>query len=79
MVGYLYLKIWSNFSCGSGCQDCVWIQYADAIHKYFEDYPQLKTPEKWNKVQNLLRHNIEDVNYRAYIEMEMKSKFFSKD
>jgi hypothetical protein len=65
------------FSCGSGCYNCVWIQYADAVHKYFDDHPCIeRTPRKWQKIHDLLGRNVPDVNLRAYLEMEMKHKFF---
>jgi hypothetical protein len=62
--------------CGSGCHNCVWIQYADAVSKYLDENREIKrTKKRWNKIKDIMDRNIPDVNLRAYLEMEMKAKY----
>ncbi|KAI6183242.1 Oxidoreductase-like domain-containing protein [Aphelenchoides bicaudatus] len=64
--------------CGSGCYNCVWIQYADEVAKYFDDHPAIeRTPDKWDKIKQLLDANVPDPNLKTYLAMEMEHKFFS--
>uniref|UniRef100_A0AC34Q6N1 Oxidoreductase-like domain-containing protein n=1 Tax=Panagrolaimus sp. JU765 TaxID=591449 RepID=A0AC34Q6N1_9BILA len=69
--------------CGSGCANCVWIQYADEISAYF-DQPKVqpsnahKILNKYKAVKEEMEKNVEDENLRSYLLMEIKAKLAKK-
>jgi len=70
--------------CGSGCQNCVWIQYADDVSAYFEkpkDDPPVgaaKILNKFKAVKKEMEKHVEDPNLRSYLLMEIKAKLAEK-
>ena len=54
--------------CGSGCQNCVWLNYADEMIRFYEGNVE---PDK---IMEGLK-GIQDPNLRMFLEMEMKFKF----
>lgn len=60
--------------CGSGCQNCVWIQYAEAVHHFMEQHPSPTMADSSVKVAKLMEENVKDPNLRAYLMMEIKMK-----
>lgn len=50
--------------CGSGCQNCVWIAYAEEIMQYFQD--------GGHTARKLVLDQIEDVNMRAFVGMQLR-------
>ncbi|KAI6230452.1 hypothetical protein M3Y99_01064400 [Aphelenchoides fujianensis] len=63
--------------CGSGCHNCIWIQYADAVEDHLHEHhaEEAGTPEeRWAKIERILALKVPDPNLRMYLEMEMKSK-----
>ena len=58
--------------CMSGCANCVWLDYADAMVSYYSARGQGVA------LQDLLttmRSNVEDPMVKTFIEMELKSKY----
>ena len=58
--------------CMSGCANCVWLDYADAMVAYYSARGQGVA------LQDLLttmRSNVEDPMVKTFIEMELKSKY----
>lgn len=50
--------------CGSGCQNCVWIPYAEEITQYFQD--------GGHTARKMVLDQIEDVNIRAFVGMQLR-------
>jgi len=65
-----------DMCCGQGCMNCVWIKYADDLSHYLGAHETRQGDEaaKWKEIETLLEHNVEDVNLRAYLGMEIKAK-----
>ncbi|CAD5226342.1 unnamed protein product [Bursaphelenchus xylophilus] len=62
--------------CGSGCQNCIWIEYAEKVGQFFKEHPEgnkLTAAQKEEKIQRLLRENVTDTNLRAYLSIEVKT------
>ena len=59
--------------CGSGCQNCVYLQYADDLMKYYH--------KKYSNSNEGLREALNEVNkltdenLKSYLVMEMNMKF----
>jgi len=65
----------ANLCCMSGCANCVWLDYADDMLKHFERQGQsLKTEE----ILELVDKSVDDQMVKAFIKMEIKSKFLFK-
>jgi hypothetical protein len=68
--------------CGSGCANCVWIQYADDVSEYFSkkehNSKAHKFLDKYKAVKDEMEKHIEDENLRAYLLMEVKAKLTKK-
>ncbi|KAI1715423.1 oxidoreductase-like domain-containing protein 1 [Ditylenchus destructor] len=67
--------------CGSGCGNCIWIQYADAIADYYErnappnvDGKTLSREAKLEAMKEQLDRHVDDPNLKAYLWMEIQSK-----
>uniref|UniRef100_A0A914H3K1 Oxidoreductase-like domain-containing protein n=1 Tax=Globodera rostochiensis TaxID=31243 RepID=A0A914H3K1_GLORO len=62
--------------CGSGCPNCVWIQYAEEVMQYVKDIPLHDGVEGQQKkiVNDALKQNVEDDNLRVYLLMEIRAK-----
>lgn len=58
--------------CGSGCSNCIWIQYAEELVKYYES----RGDKKENALRDALSkiEKIDDVNLRDFLTMEIKMK-----
>uniref|UniRef100_A0A0K0E181 Oxidoreductase-like domain-containing protein n=1 Tax=Strongyloides stercoralis TaxID=6248 RepID=A0A0K0E181_STRER len=65
--------------CGSGCQNCVWLVYAEDVLNAIKNHPDFKNKSDRKKVYNnielLLANEIEDPNLREFILMDVRSKF----
>ena len=60
-----------NLCCMESCVNCVWLQYADELVKeYKKKGLKLDTQEIFNEIDK----DVEDVNVKAYIKLEIKSK-----
>lgn len=58
--------------CGTGCQNCVWLQYADDLLKY---YQKSRANTKENLEKALIEiEKLQDENLKAYLLMELKQK-----
>ena len=57
--------------CGSGCQNCVWLQYADDLLKY---YGNGVSKEKLDKVLMDEIDKLEDQNSKAFLIFELRLK-----
>jgi len=62
--------------CGSGCQNCVWIQYADDVSKFLDKHgcDDMTADKKYDLIKQELDRHVEDPNLRAYLTMELKAK-----
>ncbi|KAL3118504.1 hypothetical protein niasHT_000269 [Heterodera trifolii] len=67
-----------DLCCGSGCPNCVWIQFADEVMDYVKSLPLHDGVEKQQKkmVGDALNQNVEDENLRVYLLMEIQAKGF---
>lgn len=54
--------------CGSGCPNCVWVQYAE---KLVEQYRKDGIKEAMKKISE----EVEDPTLRSFIKIELQSKF----
>lgn len=57
--------------CGSGCQNCAWLQYADELLAYYQaqDAKQIGIKKIMEEIEK-----IEDPNLKAYLKMEIHFK-----
>ena len=51
--------------CMSGCQNCVWLEYAEDLSEYFKDGGK--------KAEEAL-DDIPDANLKAFLKMELRMK-----
>ena len=58
--------------CMSGCANCVWLDYADEMIKHFEAKGEHLKPQE---ILDLVDKNVEDPMVKAFVKMEIKSKF----
>lgn len=58
--------------CGSGCSNCIWIQYAENLVKYYESQGEKKEKALQDALSKI--DKIEDVNLRDFLTMEIKIK-----
>ena len=58
--------------CMSGCANCVWLDYADAMVAYYSARGQGVALED---LLTTMRSNVEDPMVKTFIEMELKSKY----
>ncbi|KAH7713325.1 hypothetical protein AAVH_19328 [Aphelenchoides avenae] len=65
----------SNSCCGSGCQNCVWIQYAQDVVDYFKKHPEVagSRDDRIRLVSERLKKHVENVTVRTYLLMEVKA------
>jgi len=56
--------------CGSGCANCVWIEYAEEMAKYYGAMGQSQAMEAI--------YQIEDPSLKAFLTLEMKLMKFDK-
>lgn len=61
--------------CGSGCQNCVWIKYADDLLKYYAGN-DAKSQEEIRKAIKQIEQ-IENESIRDFLIMELKMKLRS--
>ena len=58
--------------CNSGCSNCVWLDYADAMVAFYSARGQ---GVALNDLLATMRSNVDDPMVKTFIEMELKSKF----
>ena len=60
----------------SGCANCVWLDYAEEMVTY---YQSLGKKMELTELLNTLEDNVDDPMVKAFLKMELKSKYqFSK-
>ena len=55
-----------------GCANCVWLDYAEETVKYYEN---LGMKMELEELLNTVDDNIQDPLVKAFIRMELKSKY----
>lgn len=55
--------------CGSGCSNCVWLQYADDLVKYYNDNFGKSDEGIKEAIKEI--EKLDDVNLRSYLIMEL--------
>ena len=58
--------------CMSGCANCVWLDYADAMVAYYSARGEGLALED---LLTTMRSNVDDPMVKTFIEMELKSKY----
>ena len=62
--------------CMSGCANCVWLDYAEEMVTY---YQSLGKKMELTELLHTLEDNVDDPMVKAFLKMELKSKYhFSK-
>ena len=59
----------------SGCANCVWLDYAEEMVKYYE---ALGKKMELSELLNTLDDNVDDPMVKAFLTMELKSKYLFK-
>lgn len=59
----------------SGCANCVWLDYAEEMVKYYE---ALGKKMELAELLNTLDDNVDDPMVKAFLTMELKSKYLFK-
>ena len=63
--------------CMSGCANCVWLAYAEEMISYYE---VLGKKLEMSELLKTLDDNVEDPMVKAFLTMELKSKYcFRRD
>ena len=62
----------TNLCCMAGCVNCVWFEYADLL---IQEYAKKEQTLKIGDIFKEIDEDVEDPNIRAYIKLEIKSKF----
>ena len=60
--------------CGSGCQNCAWLKYADELLEYYKELD--KKNEGISKILEEI-DKLDDPNLKAYLKMEINFKIKS--
>ncbi|KAF7637128.1 Oxidoreductase-like domain-containing protein [Meloidogyne graminicola] len=62
--------------CGSGCPNCVWLQYVDNVLDYVKSLPldEKIIEEQKRHIREELKNNVEDDNLRMFLTMEIEAK-----
>uniref|UniRef100_A0A0N5BAE1 Oxidoreductase-like domain-containing protein n=1 Tax=Strongyloides papillosus TaxID=174720 RepID=A0A0N5BAE1_STREA len=65
--------------CGSGCQNCVWLVYAEEVLRVIETHPDFSDKsnkkEIYRNIESQLKNEIQDPNLREFVLMDIRSKF----
>ena len=66
----------AELCCGSGCSNCIWVQYADDVMAYVKTLPLHNgIIEKQKKmVRDCINEHVADENLRAFLLMEVEAK-----
>ena len=59
----------------SGCANCVWLDYAEEMVRYYE---ALGKKMELTELLNTLDENVDDPMVKAFLTMELKSKYLFK-
>ena len=59
----------------SGCANCVWLDYAEEMVNYYET---LGKKMELSELLNTLDDNVDDPMVKAFLTMELKSKYLFK-
>ena len=59
----------------SGCANCVWLDYAEEMVRYYE---ALGKKMELSELLNTLDENVDDPMVKAFLTMELKSKYLFK-
>lgn len=60
--------------CGSGCQNCAWLKYADDLLDYYKELD--KKQEGITRILDEIE-KLDDPNLKAYLKMEINFKIKS--
>ena len=66
----------SNMCCMSGCANCVWLDYAEDMIKYYSEKGEKLDI---NVILQEVEANINDPMIKSFIKLELKSKFPNKE
>ncbi|XP_026476708.1 oxidoreductase-like domain-containing protein 1 [Ctenocephalides felis] len=59
--------------CMSGCANCVWIEYAEKLTKYYlAKSKDLNNSNDFAKVKSHILNKVSDSNMQAYLMMELR-------
>ena len=56
----------------SGCANCVWLDYAEEVVRYFDNKGMTSSLDE---LLDTVDKNVEDPMIKAFIKMELKSKY----
>lgn len=56
-----------NLCCMSGCANCVWLKYTEELIAFYKS-----SDEGVEKALEAIERDIEDINLKSYLKMEIK-------
>ena len=60
------------YQCFKGCANCVWLDYAEEVVRYYDSRGMTSNFEELLKTVD---KNVEDPMVKAFVKMELKSKY----
>ena len=62
----------SMYQCFKGCANCVWLDYAEEVVRYYDSRGMTSNFEE---LLDTVDKNVEDPMVKAFVKMELKSKY----
>ena len=62
----------SLYKCYKGCANCVWLDYAEEVVRYYDSRGMTSNFEE---LLDTVDKNVEDPMVKAFVKMELKSKY----
>ena len=68
----VFVKKHPYIKCFKGCANCVWLDYAEEVVRYYDSRGMTSNFEE---LLDTVDKNVEDPMVKAFVKMELKSKY----